>query len=150
MNITLGEESPRVSPKPAYQLGQDTNEINVAKIVHGLNDAFKDTDLRVINIEKLRNVKYAADTLNEIINFLSTHIFRAAKENKDLVEIIEQLKSKYATASSRNEKVQILSVLPKSWTHSQIQKEFHASYHLAYTTKKLVDENGILCTTKKS
>lgn len=63
--------------------------------------------------------------------------------------MIEQLKSKYSTASTRSEKVQILSVLPKSWSPSKIQQEFNTTYYLAKQTKNLVAERGIFCSTRE-
>ena len=39
-------------------------------------------------------------------------------------EIIRQLKEKFSTAS-RSEKVQILTILPKSWPIRKVQEEFN-------------------------
>ncbi len=58
-------------------------------------------------------------------------------------EIIAQLKEKYATAQ-RSEKVQILSIVPKSWSIRKIQIEFGASNFMVRKAKQLVREKGIM------
>jgi hypothetical protein len=59
-------------------------------------------------------------------------------------EMIAQLKEKFHITGKESEKVQILTVLPKSWSISKIQKEFKASNNMAWTSKKLLVEKGIL------
>ena len=60
----------------------------------------------------------------------------------DEVEIITQLKRKCSTAE-RSEKIQILAVLPKSWSIRRIEKEFGVSNFMARKAKQLVGEKGI-------
>ncbi len=60
-------------------------------------------------------------------------------------EIISQLKEKYSTAS-RSEKLQILTLVPKSWSLRKIESEFRASNFMARKSKQLVIEKGILST----
>ena len=40
--------------------------------------------------------------------------------------------------------VQVLTVLPKSWSVKKVQQEFGVSEYLAQQSKKLVEESGIL------
>lgn len=42
------------------------------------------------------------------------------------------------------QKVQILTVLPASWSASRIQREFECSYHMAKSAKELQNTKGIL------
>jgi hypothetical protein len=44
----------------------------------------------------------------------------------------------------KKEKVQILMVLPKSWSIRKIQQEFKTSNYMVRTSKKLMAEKGIL------
>jgi hypothetical protein len=62
----------------------------------------------------------------------------------DGTEMIEQLKGKFQEAKKRSEQVQILTVLPKSWSVKKIQQEFGVSEYMARQSKKLVEERGIL------
>ena len=43
-----------------------------------------------------------------------------------------------------NEQLQILTVLPKSWSVKKIQQEFGVSTYMAQKSKKLVKEKGVL------
>ncbi len=46
----------------------------------------------------------------------------------------------------KSEKLQVLTVLPKSWTVKKIESEFGVSNYVARKTKNLVRERGILAT----
>ena len=41
-------------------------------------------------------------------------------------------------------KIQILTVLPKSWSTRRIEREFGVSHHISRKVKSLVKEKGIL------
>ena len=58
--------------------------------------------------------------------------------------MIQQLKEKFQETKKRNEQIQVLTVLPKSWSVKKIQQEFGVSEYLARQSKKLVEERGIL------
>ena len=58
--------------------------------------------------------------------------------------MIQQLKEKFQEARKRSEQVQVLTVLPKSWSVTKIQQEFGVSEYMAQQSKKLVEEKGIL------
>jgi len=64
----------------------------------------------------------------------------------DESEIIMQLKEKFQATSERSEKVQILTVLPSSWSIRQVQEEFGASNYMVRKAKELVKQKGILST----
>ena len=59
-------------------------------------------------------------------------------------EMIQQLKEKFKTLTNTSEKLQLLTVLPKSWSVNKIEGEFHVSNYLARKSKKLAQEKGIL------
>lgn len=58
-------------------------------------------------------------------------------------EIVSQLREKFLTAT-RSEKMQILTVLPKSWSVKRIQKEFNTTNFMARQAKELVKEKRVL------
>ena len=61
----------------------------------------------------------------------------------DESEIILQLKEKFQTTTKRSEQLQILTILPRSWTRKQIQSEFGVSDYMARKCKQLVREKGV-------
>ena len=65
------------------------------------------------------------------------------EQTNDEVEIITQLKEKYSTAG-RSEKIQILTVMPKSWSVRRVEEEFGVLNFMARKAKQLVREKGIL------
>ena len=65
-------------------------------------------------------------------------------ESDDESEMIKQLKAKFKTTVQRSEQIQILTVLPQSWSITRIQNEFGVSNYMARKSKHLVKEKGIL------
>lgn len=123
---------------------------NISTIVEKLNDIFKDTHVTSIDKTKIRYKKYSQDKLNEITEFLSKYVFKVENPSTDSNEMISQLKKKFASVSSRNEKIKILSVLPESWKPSKIQEHFNVPKYMAKQVKEIVKTTGtILCGTEK-
>jgi len=61
--------------------------------------------------------------------------------------MLDQLKERFHDINTqRSEKLQILTVLPKSWSITRIQREFGVSNFTARKGKQLVKEEGILAT----
>lgn len=60
--------------------------------------------------------------------------------------MISQLKEKFQETDSISVKVQILTILPKTWSIRKIQEEFGVTYYMARKSKILVEEEGILTT----
>jgi len=61
-------------------------------------------------------------------------------------EMLNQLKDKFKSSKKRSEKIQILTILPKSWTRRRVVEEFHVSEYMARKARKLVSEKGIMST----
>ena len=61
-----------------------------------------------------------------------------------LGEILQQLKEKFHSTSQNSMKVQILTILPKSWSIQKIQTEFGVSNFMARKAKQLVKDKGVL------
>ena len=61
-------------------------------------------------------------------------------------EMMEQLKTKFRESQKVSDKVQILTIVPKSWTIQRRQAEFGATYHMARLSKQLVASQGVLAT----
>ena len=89
------------------------------------------------------------ETVSEKIKMISPSISHEEStsvehQSSDETEIITQLKEKFAASEKRSQKVQILTLLPKSWSIQKIQAEFSTTTYMARQAKKLVKEQGIL------
>ena len=62
----------------------------------------------------------------------------------DGTEMIQQMTDKFWETKRRSEQIQVLTVLPKSWSVKKVQQEFGVSEYLAWQSKKLVEKRGIL------
>ena len=63
--------------------------------------------------KKLQQVKYLNDKIRWAVK---RKILPEKQEVSDEAEILKQLRDKFDISSNRNEKVQLLIVLPKSWS----------------------------------
>jgi hypothetical protein len=68
------------------------------------------------------------------------------EQNSADSEMIAQLQDKFKSCTKRIEKVQVLTVLPKSWSIKKIQTEFQATNYMVRQAKSLVENKGILST----
>lgn len=89
--------------------------------------------------EKFHKVETAVQKLFEMDDSVDDEIVQSAES-----EMICQLKEKFCSSTSRSEKIQILTILPKSWSIRKIAKEFEAPNFMVRKAKLLVKEKGIL------
>ena len=66
------------------------------------------------------------------------HTIISGETIDDGSEMIQQLKEKFRSTAQRSEQLQILTVLPKSWSLKRIQQEFLVSNYMARKSKDLV------------
>lgn len=132
----------------SQQSGSSGSEFDVSSIVEHLNAALKGSGIPEIEMSNLRYTTYATQKRDEIMRFLSKNVFNVDLSSESR-EMIDQLKAKFETASSRDERTKILSILPQSWSATTVAEEFKVPIYMAKATKKLVKENGILCGVKK-
>ena len=110
-----------------------------------VNQCLKESGKTPIRKRKLGTRKYAEKKLDEVTSMMEKLVIGEDSKSEDS-EIIQQLKDKFQATSERSIQVQILTVLPQSWSIRKIEKEFGVSNFMARTAKKLVRENGILST----
>ena len=67
-------------------------------------------------------------------------------DDDDGREMIEQLKEKFTSTTSRSERLTILTVLPKRWSVAKVMEEFGVTNYMARSAKKLVEDKGVLST----
>ncbi|CAH0555039.1 unnamed protein product [Brassicogethes aeneus] len=66
------------------------------------------------------------------------------KEHRSALEVLNQIKTKFQNSSVNSEKVQLLTLAPKSWGRRRLALKFGASERQARKAKNLVERYGIL------
>ena len=92
---------------------------------------------------RVRSKTYSRQKVKKITEALQRTAVTGAPVN-DGIEMIQQLKEKFRETKRRSEQVQVLTVLPKSWSVKKVQQEFGVSEYLAWQSEKLVEKRGIL------
>ena len=82
--------------------------------------------------------------LRRLLKQLMERTIISGESTNDGDEMIQQLKKKFRLTMLRNQQLQILTVLPKSWSVIKIQQQFGVSTYMARRSKELVKEKGIL------
>ena len=79
---------------------------------------------------RARSKIYCGQKVKKITEALQHTVITGAPID-DGTEIIQQLKEKFQETTRRSEKLQVLTVLPKSWSVKKVQHEFGVSEYLA-------------------
>lgn len=120
-----------------------------------LNKSLSSLEESPVAKRKLQMKSYCDKKYSKIKKCLTEKVLTAASTNTEKTvdhksescEVICQLKEKFQEENiSVSEKLQILTVLPKSWSCSEIQNEFQVSNRMARKAKALVKAKGILAT----
>jgi len=70
---------------------------------------------------------------------ISNNEIRAAFDN-----LMDQLKEKLTSLSDSKSKIQVLTLLPTTWSTNKTSEDFDVSEYLVHTAHTLVKEKGIL------
>ena len=106
-----------------------------------VNQCLIDLGETPVTKRKLQSKKYSEIKL-EVLTTKFSNIVLGEQRNE--CEILQQLKEKFHTTSQNSVRVQILTILPKSWSIQKIQTEFEASNFMARKAKQRVKDKGIL------
>ncbi|XP_034240324.1 uncharacterized protein LOC117644802 [Thrips palmi] len=87
----------------------------------------------------------AAEKQHDYLNFSLREV---CEDSADLTEMISGLKTEFHKTADRAKKIQILSVLPTSWSREKICQKFDCSVNMVRVTKALVESEGILAVPK--
>ena len=107
-----------------------------------VNQCLVDLGETPVTKRKLQSKKYSERKL-EVLTMKMSEAMLGEKQN-DESEILQQLKEKFHSTSQNSMKVQILTILPKSWSIQKIQTEFGVSNFMARKAKQLVKDKGVL------
>ena len=72
-----------------------------------------------------------------------------SNDEKDFDLLMLELKTKFLQATSLNEKIQILKLMPHSWTIHQTVKFFNATTYQVRTAMTLKKDEGLLSKPKR-
>ena len=132
-----------------------SDEIDLETDVQLLNQSIQSFSESPICTKKLiSQKKYPENKIRKINNLIrkklkmniqdeELHSKKSKKEN-DFTEILNQLKEKFYSTLMQSEKIQILTILPQSWSINKIQTEFGATNYMVRCAKTLVKQKGIL------
>lgn len=137
-------------------IASQTSNLSASVTLPVINDALQLLDNSPIPRKKLKKVnntwipqkiKTMAYSLERSLG-VDTSVLTG--DAKNFGEMLTQLKIKYHQfGTSRDIKIQMLTILPKSWNISEIVSAMNCTRYMAKMTKKLVDEGGILSTPIK-
>lgn len=128
---------------------EDSAALNNA--LSSLNDSLQYVGESPVKPKRLNEKSYPKKKLKKIDDTLRKVLRVESEEDNESEkcaesEMIVQLKDKFNTTTKKSEKIQILTVLPLSWSIRKIQEEFGATNFMVRTAKKLVTDKGILST----
>ena len=96
--------------------------------------------------QKARKIQKSVSKVLQVVSSCeqSISITEEEKQDSDGAEMIEQLKEKFKNCTKKSEKVQVLTVLPQSWSIRKVVNEFNAPNYMVRKAKNLVKEKGVL------
>ena len=102
-------------------------------------------------IEKVtKKFEKAFSTKGVDIAIYCTPSITRSTDEKDFDQLMFELKTKFQQTTSLNEKIQILTLKPKSWTIEQTVKFFNATTYQVRTAMTLKKNEGVLSKPKRS
>ena len=148
------EYQPSVLPEPESSLQSDSPsppcreelQFEASKSLKQMNQYLEDVGKTPVTRKKLRTKKYLDKKLDEVTEMVKKVTIGDTDSvgTTDECEMLEQLKEKFHATKESSVKIQILTVLPKSWSTRRIEREFSVSHHISRKVKSLVKEKGIL------
>ena len=135
--------SPAASSIPTPELADLSREERLESM-HAVNLCLEKLGETPITARKARSKKYSQKKVEEVTAMMGRAGLQSREQSGDDKEIIQQLKDKFSTTSERSVKVQILTILPMSWSIEKVQAEFGATNFMVRKAKLLVREKGVL------
>lgn len=121
------------------------NVVNLELLSQNRSPVFLSRSNKRIEREKIKEVVTGIDDSllgSEITPLSEMAIIREKCRLYD--EMLAQLKSSFQNLTEYEDKIQLLTVLPKSLSYRKISEEFNCSYHMVKVSKKLLETDGAL------
>lgn len=132
------------------QLASTHSQISINTQLPVINNALKFLNQSPVPHKKLSNRKYLENKITDVNNYLST-AFGLEKKSEDgilaqeFLDTIEILKNKFHDKeTTKNEKIQILTLLPSNWSTYKVCSTMEASKDIVNVSKSLRERRGIL------
>ena len=142
----LSKDQPVLIP----ELDSSSSEADEAEVFVQTPEAVSSLNMCLVDIgetpysqSKARARNYSRQKVKKITEAMKRTVI-SEEITDDGGEIIQQLKEKFQSTTQRSEKLQILTILPKSWSLKKIQQEFGVSNYMTRKSKELVKEKGVL------
>ena len=140
----LSKESPDVTKSVTSELDPPKYDLlfsQGSEAVSSLNVCLAEIGETPFSQSRARSKTYSRQKVKKITEALQRTVITGAPVD-DGTEMIHQLKEKFQETKRRSEQVQVLTVLPKSWSVKKVQQEFGVSEYLALQSKKLVEKEA--------
>lgn len=128
------------------EIASGTEDVAISK----LNESLPYLEQTPIKKKKLHHKLYRDTKFKKISESIKYTIFPGSTQSPYHIcpesEIIQQLKEKFKTIPTNSEKIQLLTILPKSWTVHKIEEEFQVTNYMARKVKHLVETKGVMST----
>ena len=141
-DLSSSSISPASIPTP--EESTDLSKMERLESLQAVSKCLEEVGESPLTVRKARSKKYSQQKVAKITAMMDKATLGSSKLPGDDREIIEQLKEKFSTTTERSVKVQILTILPMSWSIEKVQTEFGASNFMVRKAKQLVKEKGIL------
>lgn len=137
------------------ELASQTNsmsQLSLETVFPVVNDAFAFLNQSPIVKKHVNNQSYLQNKVQKVCYELNTTLgipkdTYDESYSKDFLEMIEKLKIKFNDDNTtRSEKIQILTILPESWSLSRICDLMGCTKYMASLAKSILKEKGILST----
>ena len=116
----------------------------VVQILTDINQTLAAIGETPINPTKLKQKTYPQRKAEIIQQTLCAQL-GVEEKSSDFDLMINQMKEKFKI-STRSEKIQLLALLPSSWSIRRIEIEFATSNFMARSAKRLANEKGVLAS----
>ena len=127
----------------------DEQDIAASAALETLNASLQSVGESPIKKKRLCEAKYPKKKLIKVTSAIQRKVLLLPSGEEELddhseSEMIVQLKEKFSTCTSRSKQMEILTILPKSWSVKKLQEEFNITTYMARKVKDLVKAKGIL------
>lgn len=155
LEVQAGSQESLATVPSAESVGSNIAEFSQRVNIEIFNNAMPAISTSPIDLKKIDSSAYVQKKCDEIYRSIRKNIFGLETEVsgddkiKEFDEMINQLKEKFdSPETTRYEQLQLLTVLPRSWTVLRIINTFGASKYMATQAKELLSEKGALSAQK--
>ena len=139
MELVLSDSS---LSEPSSPPSKETLQVEEMEALHFVNQCLEESGQTPLTKRQLQYPKITEQKIEKVTSMFQKSTVRGNRSrcDPDECEMLQQLKEKFDRTKENSLKLQILTVLPKSWSVRKIQVEFGVSDYMARRAKLLVKE----------